>query len=152
MVPDAFIAHTMPNRLRIKIPARKKDISFLAEVKDVLLTYDGIKNITVHPVTGSILIHHDADDKSLIDFAETKNLFRINGVNGTFFSKTISSAFQGLNKKVTISTEGHMNIPDIVFLVLAGLGLYQIIRGNLTAPAWYAAFWYALNIFLKGRD
>ena len=34
--------------------------------------------------------------------------------------------------------------------LVLGMGGYEISRGRFATPAWYTAFWYALNIFLKG--
>jgi hypothetical protein len=36
-------------------------------------------------------------------------------------------------------------------LGLLGVGLFQLGKGNVVAPAWHVAFWYALNTFLQGR-
>ena len=46
-------------------------------------------------------------------------------------------------------TGDEIDIEGLAFLLLLGAGIYQISVGNLTALPWYAAFWYAFNIFLK---
>jgi len=57
-----------------------------------------------------------------------------------------------MNSSVIVSTKGFANVPDLVLLTLVGLSAIQISRGNFTAPAWYTALWYALNIFLKAQS
>ena len=44
-----------------------------------------------------------------------------------------------------------MDLGTASFGALLIMGIYQISRGNFMAPAWYTAFWYALNIFLKSK-
>jgi hypothetical protein len=93
------------------------------------------------------------DSGKIVAYAESSGLFKIrsSASHPTIFSRGISDTFRNLNKGVTAFTGGSASIPDIVFLTLMGFGIYQISQGNLIAPAWYVAFWYALNIFLKSQ-
>ena len=59
---------------------------------------------------------------------------------------------QSTNDKIKKLTGGDMDIAGIAFVTLLGLGIYQISRGNFIAPAWYTAFWYAMNIFLNSKN
>jgi hypothetical protein len=142
-------------RIRIRIPSKKGDGDFFVHLSDVLSDIAGIRHIETNPLTGSILFIHDADTQQFLQHVRERGHFDLpsRGQRGgqTYLSQKVAETYQDLNKKITTSTEGFANIPDIAFLGLLGLGIYQISRGNFTAPAWYAAFWYALNIFLKGQ-
>jgi hypothetical protein len=46
-------------------------------------------------------------------------------------------------------TGGELDIPSVFFAALLISGIYQIARGNMAAPAWYTAFWYAFGIFSR---
>ncbi|MBI2875417.1 MAG: hypothetical protein HYY20_00890 [Candidatus Tectomicrobia bacterium] len=59
--------------------------------------------------------------------------------------------FQGADKQVKSLTGGELDIPILAFLGLSGLGLFQILRGDLAAPAWHVAFWYALGIWVMAQ-
>jgi hypothetical protein len=48
-------------------------------------------------------------------------------------------------------TSGEVDIPSLVFLGLVVSGIYEIARGNLVMPAWYTAFYYALQVFSRGQ-
>ena len=63
----------------------------------------------------------------------------------------ISDTFKQTDAKVLELSGGQLDIAGTAFLGLAGVGLYQIAKGNFAALPWYAAFWYALNIFLKAE-
>ncbi len=154
-LPEAYVNHSISHRLRIKVPSKKGDASFLAFVKDHFLSLEGVEKVETNAITGSILLIHTLDSGKIAEYAEGHHLFRIEGLKThhkqTFVSRKISDTFRDLNRKVTVSTKGFANIPDLAVLTLLGLSVFQINRGNFMAPAWYAALWYALNIFLKSQ-
>jgi ABC-type uncharacterized transport system permease subunit len=154
-LPDAKISHSIPHRLRIKIPSKKGNTSFLSSVKDQFVGLEGIEKVEINTVTGSILLIHHLDSRTIADYAVNHDLFRIEDpeteYKQTVISRRISETFKDLNKTVTASTKGFANVPDLLVLVLIGLSAYQISQGNFMAPAWYTAVWYALNIFLKSQ-
>jgi hypothetical protein len=55
------IAHQVPGRLRIKIPAGKDNPELLKQISETFGVIPGIEQITVNPTTGSIVLHYDAD-------------------------------------------------------------------------------------------
>jgi hypothetical protein len=55
------IAHQVPGRLRIKIPAGKGNPELLKQISETFGVIPGIEQITVNPTTGSIVLHYDAD-------------------------------------------------------------------------------------------
>ena len=134
---------------------KKRDAGFFDNIYQSLSTCEGINTVQVNPMTGSVLVIHMLDSRRIVAYAEDHNLFRIESVNylekQTYVSRKISETFSSVNKKVTLSTQGFANIPDLVLLALIGLSIVQVSRGNFTAPAWYTAIWYALNIFLKAQ-
>jgi hypothetical protein len=155
MLPEAHITHIIRGRLRVKIPVKKGDASYFADLSGKMTGCEGVERIEVNSVTSSVLIIHSTDSKNIAEYAEENSLFRIQEVKfyekQTYISRKITETFNGLNRKVTVSTKGFANLPDIAVLTLIGLSAFQISRGNFIAPAWYAALWYALNIFLKSQ-
>jgi len=57
----AFYLHEVPGRLRIQIPALKRNPQRAQDVQDLLEDLYGIKSTSVNTVTGSIIIHYDPD-------------------------------------------------------------------------------------------
>jgi hypothetical protein len=55
------IAHQVPGRLRIKIPAGKGNPELLKQISETFGVIPGIEQITVNPTTGSIVLEYDAD-------------------------------------------------------------------------------------------
>jgi hypothetical protein len=55
------IAHQVPGRVRMKIPAGKGNPELLKQIGEVFGAIPGIEHITVNPTTGSVVLHYDAD-------------------------------------------------------------------------------------------
>ena len=153
-LPDAFLSHIISGRVRLKIPSRKGDSLYFESIKEQMLKLSGIEALRINPMSGSILIIHTSDIKKIAWYAQDKGLFNLKNSKPepSDMHYTVSRAFKHINEKIKGITGGDMDIAGAVFLTLLGLGVYQISRGNLAAPAWYTAFWYALNIFLKSGN
>ncbi len=155
MLPDAYVSHVIPGRLRVKIPSKKGDARYFDDVHKQMSGYEGIARVVVNALTASVLVIHELNSRKIAAYAEQGNLFRIEDVKPfekqTYISRKVSETFRDVNSRVIVSTKGFANVPDLALLTLVGLSVIQISRGNFTAPAWYTALWYALNIFLKAQ-
>ena len=151
MLPVGSISHRAPRRLRVKIPSRKGRGEYFARVHEELSRQPGIDKIEVNHVTGSVLVLHKVEEKAISAYAEEKGLFTIEKGNprAKALSRRVGNGFGKIDRKVKSFSGGGLDLPEATFLALAGMGIYQIAKGNLTAPAWYTAFWYAFNVFLK---
>jgi hypothetical protein len=162
MLPEAFITHFMTGRVRIKIPSKKGDEGFFFSLKERFSNFPGVQKIEINPLTGSLLIIHSFDPESLDikqikAYTELNSLFRLEGGapggKGAPLNirKKVGETFQGFNENIKELTSGEIDLPTLAFFLLLGVGVFQIGAGNFAAPAWYVAFWYALNIFMQGE-
>ena len=55
------IEHQVPGRVRIKVPTAKGNPELLKQISEVFGVIPGIEEIVVNPITGSIVLHYDAD-------------------------------------------------------------------------------------------
>jgi hypothetical protein len=55
------IAHQVPGRVRMKIPAGKGNPELLKEISDMFSAIPGIEEVVVNPTTGSVLLNYDVD-------------------------------------------------------------------------------------------
>ncbi|MCL4477013.1 MAG: hypothetical protein M1508_12435 [Nitrospirae bacterium] len=151
MLPLAHISHQTRGRLRIKIPSKRGDGEYLNSLKERFSGLEGIKCLEVNPLTGSALIIHNVNGGRIAEYARANNLFTLKGLDSypAGLQRRLSGTFNDLNVHLKGLTGGEVDIGGIAFLALLGAGIYQIGKGNITALPWYAAFWYALNIFLK---
>lgn len=152
-IPSASIAHITADRLRIKMPSKKKDEEFFASLKEKFGGCAGVKAVEVNPLTGSVLFKHESNSEAIADYALKNKIFKLetSKPDYTDLHGKVAETFNGIDKKIKGITGGDMDIAGAAFVALLGMGIYQISRGNFAGPAWYTAFWYALNIFLKAK-
>lgn len=151
-VPVAQVSHQIAGRLRVRIPSLKGDAKYLHSIKNEFSGLKGITGVEINPMTGSVLFHlGDISLKTITDHALSRGFFRLDEpvASSVGLQQRITVAFNGFNDKMKSFTGGELDVASIAFIALAGAGIYQIRKGNFAAPAWYTAFWYALNIFLK---
>ncbi|OPY76379.1 MAG: hypothetical protein A4E64_01538 [Syntrophorhabdus sp. PtaU1.Bin058] len=151
MIPEAFVCHNTLNRLRVRIPSKRRNAEYFTALEKDLITIEGVESVIANPVTASLLLVHNVSLERLSEYAAEKQLFSLIHIppKQMTFHDSLTHNFNVLDKKVKDYTQGATDIGSLAFLGLAGAGIYQISKGNFTAPAWYTAFWYALNIFLK---
>jgi copper chaperone CopZ len=152
MASEASITHSVQGRLRIRIPSRKRDEAYFAAVKDAISAVEGVDGVEVTPQTGSVLVFHHTDAGAIRQAGVSKDLFEIGEapkVQNTILHDSISAQVSEINSRIREFSEGGVDLRGLAFFALVGTGIYQIARGNFTAPAWYTAFWYALGLLGK---
>lgn len=155
MVPSARIAHNIKGRMRIKVPPMKGSEDYFSHLARELSGIPGIIGVETNPSTASVLVLHETEPEKIIGYANENGLFRVldpgnnnNGAAGRPIRLTsrIAGVFKRTDSKMLDISGGQIDMGGVAFLTLAGLGIYQIYRGNFMAPAWYTAFWYAFVI------
>ncbi|MEW6113595.1 MAG: HMA2 domain-containing protein [Thermodesulfobacteriota bacterium] len=148
-VPEALVSHAIRGRLRIKIPLKKGDESYFADLSDRLSNCPGVEAVTTNLYTGGVLVVHDCEAENIAGFARHEGLFSLKRATGRRRSllQEVARTFQQYNRSLKKMTGGELDISSLIFLSLVVSGLWQIARGNLTIPAWYTAFYYALGVY-----
>lgn len=176
--PEAYLVHITPGRLRIRIPSRKRDLAYFSYLVEELSGFQGIERIEANPTTGGVLIIHTGEFKGLEECASAKQLFTIKeSISGSgnpsqdenteikgqpseskekkTYTETLmqrmGDSFRDLDKRTSEFTNGELDLASTAFVGLLSLGIYQFFKGRFALPAWYTAFWYALNIYNIAR-
>jgi hypothetical protein len=149
-IPEAHVSHRTSNRLRIKIPSQRGDDSYFASLQESLADYaDGIET---NAVTASVLFRGEGiDQTSIAEQAESDGLFKVQSgaLNPPSLPLAVASPIEEFSSQVGRFTRGWVDLPGLAFLLLLGVGLHQIRRGNIGLPPWYTAFWYAFGVYSK---
>jgi hypothetical protein len=153
MLPEAQVCHSSANRVRIRIPGKKGDSGYFKRLQGKLAALKKFETLEVNPATGSILfLGKGADVSSIGDAAESGGLFSFKKeleVRPVPLSRRIALPIQVASDFLTRNTGGLVDLPGLAFVLLLGIGAYQVLRGNLRSPPWYTAFWYAFGVFTK---
>jgi copper chaperone CopZ len=56
-----YYVHNVPGRLRVKMPMIKNDLDRGEQVQAVLESLQGVNNVVMNAVTGSVVIRYDPD-------------------------------------------------------------------------------------------
>jgi hypothetical protein len=154
MLPEAHVSHCTTHRLRIKIPSKKGSASFFRTMEESLSTLPGIESAAANPLTGSVLIYHHSDARSLCDLIGQRCIVSLReaGAKRTTLRQDMTRGLKSLNTHVSGLTEGKVDLWDVAGFSLIGAGAYQLMRGNFMALTWYTAFWYAFGILSKAQS
>jgi len=55
------IAHQVPGRIRLKVPKAKDNPEMIEQIRQMFNVIPGVEEVTVNPVTGSVVVHYDTD-------------------------------------------------------------------------------------------
>lgn len=130
MTPIATIQHQIPGRLRLRIPARRGDVSFFHGIVQALSKLPGVEKLDAIPLTGSIIIRHSGSAQAIAAAATEQGLFEIGPEEPKEAAapSTRRRPYSGLRSTAATG--------------LSGLALFQVARGQLTGNA-AENFWNA---------
>jgi hypothetical protein len=87
----SYYIHSVPGRLRVKIPGIKGRAALCHGVEDVFSAYEGIDRVSANPATGSVVIHYDRHT------THPDNLFAILAEKG-YFDRALAVRHSGASK------------------------------------------------------
>jgi len=151
-LPTAAIAHFTSGRVRIRIPEKKNDPAFFKSVANNLKDIPEIKAIRPNPLTGSLVLEGDFSEAGEVaDRLKINTLFQLETpkTDSPPLRQKVYQSFAASNGFVKDRSRGELDLPILIFLMLVGTGIYQLIRSEVRLPPWYTAFWYALGVFTK---
>jgi len=128
---------------------------------------DGVKSMSVNPLTGGVLLEYDPD---MIDVGQLIELGRAARIIGTDLNAAdsdelvsllrpseaaqwIIGSFARLNLDVSRLTTGLFDLKVLIPLGLLGLSLSRSLIGGKRAPApWYTLLWYSYSMFMHWNN
>jgi hypothetical protein len=119
MLPSAYFSHRSAQRMRLRIPERRGDLSYFIKIQEALKSWDSSLNIQITPLTSSVLIEPSLDADKLKFYAEGLALFKLKSIPIKVRSKIPS--IEELTQR------------PIFAGVLMGLGVLQMCRGQSLA-------------------
>jgi hypothetical protein len=134
----AYVTHRTPSRLRIRVPARRRDAAWWQRVGAELRAAPGVSAVEVNPLTASILIHHDGSFEPARALAghELLSLIEERRVASRSFLEQVRGRFAAIDGAISVASEGKVDLASLTLLGLSGLVVQQLLRGNVVqAPA-----------------
>ncbi|MBS0003529.1 MAG: hypothetical protein KFF45_10680 [Thioalkalivibrio sp.] len=146
MNDKAYLVHKAPGRLRLRVPEMRGDIPFFRDLVARLSPLEDIEAVRANPDTGGVLILHRRDTQQAVLNRVTSvvNLTDEEYVPPSAFSRAVTGLGK-LDEVIARETKGGSSLSSTIFLVLMGMALAQIARGQVMAPA-SSLLWYALDL------
>lgn len=146
MNDKAYLVHKAPGRLRLRVPEMRGEIPFFRELVARISQLEHVESVRANPDTGGVLILHrrDAQQALLERVAAAVNLTEEEYVPPSAFSRA-ATGLAKLDEVIARETRGGSSLSSVMFLVLVGMAIAQIARGQVMAPA-SSLLWYALDL------
>jgi hypothetical protein len=140
MTTAAYVAHALPGRIRIKVPACRGQETVLAGFAEILSRAEGVLEVVANPRTGSLLVHHTArvGVGDIGAFAARHRLFRLAEPVLPVprdVPEMVRLGGATLNAGLRSLTHGEVDIRTASFVALVVMALIQLARGQVMAPA-----------------
>lgn len=146
MTPRALLVHSVPGRLRLKIPDKRRDHDYFQRLQNELQTLEGVIELSLNAYTASALIGHDwPSDEILLHFAERTGLFVLDPAPFEPMWRRASVRLEQWDRRLATLTRGEVGVRSVLMLVTLLLGLRQAMRGQTLGPA-SNLLWYALTL------
>lgn len=122
---QSFYVHDTPGRLRVKIPALRGNPYMCHRVKDLVQDVDGVAEVSINSVTGSVLVSYDESRLSgpqILGMLSERGYFdRSRAItNEQFIETSVSRAGKSVGKAVLGWAVGKA-IEDTGFAIIAAL-------------------------------
>lgn len=144
-VPKGHIVHSTPHRLRIRIPAKRRDKNFFSNMRDYFLRQAKVEGVEVNHLTASILVH-TSDAGSLIEsLGRDVPFILVEQASKTTESNPLEQVREQLsdwNTQLKHWTGSSHDARIYIFGTLVLGAAYQLVRGEIFAPA-ATLLWYA---------
>lgn len=152
MIPKAKLVHHLNDRVRIRITGVGKNKNeFFISLENKLKKKFNFQTILVNPVTGSAVFQDQKlDFESVIQYAKNEHLFMMEQKHTparNLVAESAQTQFKRLDKSILDLTGNRLDMASSVFVVLIIHAIRELVRGNLTAPSWFTALWFATTIY-----
>jgi hypothetical protein len=149
MPPKAHIMHRIVGRTRLRIPARRGDNPYFTELITKLGAVPGVDDVTVNPLTGSILIQHNDDADRLLEQLRELRLFHLVPPEAEDLNPNLTlqlaEKLKRTDDRLSTLTGGRIDLnAAMIVALLAGAG-FQFLRGAVLPPG-ASLLWYAFGL------
>ncbi|MEA3274230.1 MAG: hypothetical protein U9Q81_02825 [Pseudomonadota bacterium] len=137
MQPQARIVHQTRERLRLRIPEKRKDLPFFLDLYDELRRIPGVTEVVANPMTGSLLLRFPDGYGSAVTSVLAKSprlCLGGTGAHGKQAPSPTAHSFGGIDR--VFAEAGRVtDLRTVLFLLVLGLTVRQVLRGQILAPA-----------------
>lgn len=147
------IVHALPGRLRLKC-TDWKDADVAHQLETVLLQHPTINNVSVSPITGSLLIEFNQSHLTMEELNEVikiavQNVGQVYSSQETKLMHRLKKTYHSVDQKLKQQTKGYLDVNSLLILlfILNGMGRF---KKNKAFAA--SLFFWAYSLFMNQKD
>jgi len=171
------IAHQVPGRVRMKIPAAKGNPALLQQISDIFAAIPGIEEIIANPTTGSVVLHYDTDRHdefhgSLKQHYDGHDAATAGGHGATteldkltdsiaaeaeFLASHSHSAravvdfVKKLDREIKLATNNNVDLKIVFAVAIIGLTVFEV-GATAATPVWVTLAIFTVNHFIEMHE
>lgn len=158
-----MVVHHLPDRTRLRTPLLRKNQAASAQVADALAAVAGVRQVTVRPYTGSVLIEHD-EALPLASLVDTvRGALSIEHVLAagerppldtevppfSSIARKLVIAVREIDRDIRRGSEGTVDLGMLATLGFFGAGAVEVVAsGKLPLPPWFNLAWWGFRTFM----
>ena len=141
VLPSAQVVHRSAGRLRLSVPAMRRQEAWFAAVRDTLAGLDGAGDVQVNPLSASVLLDGiRIDESGLFEIATGRGLFALEAGDNATLSPG-PGVLDFLDEFKALPWGGLRRAASLGYL---GLAAVQAFRGQVLPPA-LTLLWYGIG-------
>ncbi|TFW27938.1 hypothetical protein [Massilia horti] len=142
MTIHAHVAHTVPGRVRLRLPEHRGDEELFGRLEQELLESGQFGAVSANPATASLVLEFTGTLKQALAVLADRFQMEVKPPPAAPPAARASAPFDPL-RLVTGRDIDPMLVAGVAF---GAIGVVQAFRGAILVPA-MSAFWYAFNAF-----
>src|ERR1700741_3360834 len=170
------VAHQVPGRIRMKVPAGKDNAELLEQIKQTFGVIPGIEEVTVNPTTGSVVLHYDTDrhDEFHGSFRQHHDAHHaahgIDGSRGTdteldkithsieeeaeylarhsHTARAVVDFVKMLDREIKSLTNNNIDLKIVFAVTIIGLTVFEV-GATAATPVWVTLAIFTVNHFIE---
>jgi hypothetical protein len=164
------IAHQIPGRIRLKVPKVKENPELIEQIKQMFNVIPGIEEVTVNPITGSVVLHYDTDHhdefhgrlehhtgghfkppSNEIDALANKIEQEAEYLaEHSHTAKVVVDFFKEFDNGIKIATGNLIDLKIVLAAGIAGFTIFEV-GANAATPVWVTLAIFALNHMIQSK-
>ena len=163
------VAHQVPGRVRLKVPAVKDNAELIDQIKQMFHAIPGIEEVTVNEITGSVVLHYDTDHHDAfhdhlarhhtggherpptneIDALASKIEQEAEYLaEHSHTARVIVDYFKHFDEQIKLATGNVVDLKIVLALGIAGFTIFEV-GASAATPVWVTISIFALNHMIQ---
>jgi Heavy metal associated domain 2 len=164
------VAHQVPGRIRMKVPAGKDNPELLEQIKATFSVIPGIDQVAINPATGSIVLHYDHERHDELHghfHHHTAGHYKppTNEIDSlaskieqeaeylaehSHAAKVVVDFCKDLDKQIKVASGNVVDLKIVLAVGIAGFTVFEV-GASAATPVWVTLSVFALNHMIQAN-